>query len=123
MMRIPTVLRIAAALAGLGLRVRGDVTLAPLFTDHVVLQREKVVPIWGKAAAGEKVTITLAGQHHEATTSPDGRWLAFLEPMPASSQGSDLTVAGKNTITVHDVLVGEVWLCSGQSNMEWPVSR
>lgn len=102
---------------------RADVTLAPLFTDRAVLQRDKVVPIWGRADVGEKVTVTFAGQRKEATPAPDGRWLVQLDPLVASIQGADLIVAGKNTLTLRDVVVGEVWLCSGQSNMEWPVSR
>jgi sialate O-acetylesterase len=103
--------------------LRAEVTLAPLFTDRAVLQRDKPVPIWGRAAPGERVTVTFAGQQRTATPGPDGRWIALLDPMPASAEGAVLTVAGKNTLTLRDVVVGEVWLCSGQSNMEWPVSR
>lgn len=102
---------------------RGEVVVAPLFSDGAVLQRDKPVPLWGRADPGEKVTITFAGQTREATAMHDGRWIAFLDPMPANAQGADLTLAGKNTLTVRDVVVGEVWLCSGQSNMEWSVSR
>ncbi len=102
---------------------RADVTLAPLFTDHAVLQRDKVVPIWGKADAGEKVTVLFDGQVREASPGLDGRWLVLLDPLAATAQGADLIVRGKNTLTLRDVVVGEVWLCSGQSNMEWPVSR
>jgi sialate O-acetylesterase len=102
---------------------RADVTPASLFTDGAVLQRDKPVFVWGRAAAGEKVVVTFAGQRREATAAPDGRWIALLDPLPASSTGADLVIAGRNTLTVRDVLVGEVWLCSGQSNMEWPVSR
>jgi len=115
-------LLIAALLLGVA-ETRADVTLAPLFTDRAVLQRDKIVPIWGRADAGEKVTVTFAGQRKEATPAPDGRWLVQFDPLVASTQGTDLTVAGKNTLTLRDVVVGEVWLCSGQSNMEWPVSR
>lgn len=111
------------ALAGIRSAARADVTLAPLFTDAAVLQRDKPVPLWGRADPGEKITLTFAGQKREATAGPDGRWLAILDPMPASAQGADLVVSGKNTLTLRDILVGEVWLCSGQSNMEWPVSR
>ena len=115
---------LALTLLGLGAALaRADVTLAPLFTDGAVLQRDKRVPIWGKAGAGEKVTVTFAGQKHFATPAADGGWIVLLEPMPASAEGSDLVVTGKNTLTLRDVVVGEVWLCSGQSNMEWPVSR
>ena len=107
----------------IGASARADVSLAPLFSDHAVLQRGKTVPVWGRAAPGEKVTVTFAGQRLAASPDIDGRWIVLLDPLEASSQGADLIVAGKNTVTVHDVVVGEVWLCSGQSNMEWPVSR
>jgi len=79
------------------------------------------VPVWGKAAAGEKVAVEFRGQKGATTASADGRWIVFLEKLAASTQGADLTVAGKNTLVVHDVVVGEVWLCSGQSNMEFTV--
>jgi len=104
-------------------RLAADVSLAPLFTDGAVLQRDRPVAVWGRADAGEKVTVTFGAQVRTATPGPDGRWIAILEPMPASAQGERLTVQGKTTVTLNDVLVGEVWLCSGQSNMEWPVAR
>src|SRR3954465_9076233 len=122
-MRRTTVLGLILVVFALTARMRAEVTLAPLFSDHGVLQRDKVIPIWGKAAAGEKVIVTFGGQHPEATGGLDGHWLAFLDPLPASGVGADLIVAGTNTITLHDLVVGEVWLCSGQSKMEWPVSR
>lgn len=103
--------------------LRADITVAPLFGDFAVLQRDKVVPIWGTADVGEKLTVSFAGQRREATAGPDGRWIALLDPMPATAQGADLVIAGKNAFTFRDVVVGEVWLCSGQSNMEWPVAR
>jgi sialate O-acetylesterase len=113
---------------GLSLFIAGhlayaDVTLAPLFTDHAVLQRDKPVPIWGWADSGEKVTVTFQGKTGGATATSDGRWIVYLEAFPALAQGADLTVAGKNTMVLHDVVVGEVWLCSGQSNMEFAVNR
>lgn len=103
--------------------IRAEVSLAPLFTDGAVLQRDKVVPVWGRAAPGERVTVTFAGQTHRAAPGPDGRWMVLLEPMEATAEGAVLTVAGKNTLTVRDVVVGEVWLCAGEANMEWPLSR
>ncbi|MES2693377.1 MAG: sialate O-acetylesterase [Verrucomicrobiota bacterium] len=117
--------RVLALLAALSCAALGhaDITVAPLFSDGAVLQRDKPVALWGRADAGEKIVITFAGQTREATAMHDGRWIAFLDPLPATAQGSNLTLTGKNTLTLHDVLVGEVWLCSGQSNMEWPVSR
>ena len=102
---------------------RADVTLAPLFTDHAVLQRDKPIPVWGGADAGESVSVTFGRQSKTTTAGPDGRWKVSLDKLPAESKGADLSVAGKNTLVVHDVVVGEVWLCSGQSNMEFTVSR
>jgi sialate O-acetylesterase len=101
--------------------LRADVTLAPLFTDHGVLQRDRPVPVWGRAGAGETVTVAFQGQQVATKAGSDGRWTAWLQPLAANAAGGDLVVTGKNTITLHDVLVGEVWLCSGQSNMEFLV--
>jgi len=100
---------------------RADVTLAPLFADHAVLQRDKPVPVWGKADTGEKVAVTFGSQTRTAVAGADGRWAVMLDKLSASKQGADLTVAGKNTVVLHDIVVGEVWLCSGQSNMEFTV--
>jgi sialate O-acetylesterase len=96
-------------------------TLAPLFGDHAVLQRDKPVPVWGHAAPGDSVTVTFHGRTAKAVAGADGRWLASIGPFPASAEGSDLVVTDKEIVTAHDILVGEVWLCSGQSNMEFKV--
>jgi sialate O-acetylesterase len=112
-----------AALVLIGLEARADVTLAPLFTDHAVLQRDKPIPVWGRADAGEKVTVTFGRQAKSVVAGPDGRWSVSLAKQPAETKGADLVVAGKNTVTLRDVVVGEVWLCSGQSNMEWTLSK
>ncbi len=101
--------------------VHAEVVLAPLFTDHAVLQRDKPVPIWGRADASEKITVVFAGQTHTTTAAKDGRWIVMLDALAAQVAGADLVVTGKNTVTISDVLVGEVWLCSGQSNMEFTV--
>lgn len=123
-MKRPLRLAHALLLVALGTApLRANVTLAPLFTDGAVLQREKPIPVWGRADPGERVTVTFAEKSQRATAGADGRWIVFLEPLPANSTGADLIVTGKNSVTVRDVLVGEVWLCSGQSNMEWPVRR
>ena len=103
--------------------LRANVIPAPLFAGHAVLQRDKPQTIWGKADAGEKVSVTFGQQQRTTMADRDGRWLVFLDALPASSEGTDLTIAGKNTVVLRDIVVGEVWLCSGQSNMEWPVSR
>ncbi len=98
-----------------------DISLAPVFGDHGVLQRGKPVPVWGTAAPSESVTVTFRGQTAATTAAADGSWKVSLGPLEASSEGADLVVAGRGTVTLHDVVVGDVWLCSGQSNMEFTV--
>ncbi|MBG9377706.1 sialate O-acetylesterase [Panacibacter sp. DH6] len=97
-----------------------DVRMPKLFADHMVLQRNKPLPVWGWAAAGEKVTVLFNGQTKTARAGKDGKWSLQLDATPAGGPYT-LTVKGKNTLTINDVLVGEVWICSGQSNMEWSV--
>ncbi len=96
--------------------------LHPLFCDHAVLQRDASVPVWGWTVPGAKVTVTFAGQTCNAIAGSDGKWMVKLKPMPVSVEPRALTVtsqAGPPAVNVHDVLVGDVWLCSGQSNMEF----
>ncbi len=88
-----------------------------IFSDHMVLQRDRPVPIWGMADPGEKITVSFQTQHKEVTADPSGKWLVKLDPMPANTTPAALSIKGTNEVTVNDVLVGEVWLCSGQSNM------
>ena len=102
---------------------QAKVTLASLFADHAILQREKPVPVWGWADPGEKVTVSFAGQKKEVKGDAHGKWIATLDPLQASAHPQELIVAGSNTLRIKDVLVGEVWLCSGQSNMGLTVSR
>lgn len=99
------------------------VTPAPLFQNNAILQRDKPVPVWGTAAAGEKVTVTFAGQTKSVTAAADGRWSVTLDPLPASAEPASLAIAGENTITLSNILVGEVWIASGQSNMEWSINN
>jgi sialate O-acetylesterase len=87
--------------------------LAPLFQDHAVLQRDRPVPIWGRAGAGEHVSVAFAGQEVGATAGADGRWIVVLGPFSANPSGAELTVTGNGRAAVHDVVVGEVWLCAG----------
>ncbi|HEY4245486.1 MAG TPA: sialate O-acetylesterase [Lacunisphaera sp.] len=99
-----------------------EIMLASPFTDHAVLQRDLPIPIWGHGTAGEKITVTFHDQKQQTTVAPDGRWSVNLSPMPADARGADLSIIGQTTIILHDVVVGEVWLASGQSNMEWPLN-
>ena len=118
-MRLPAACVLALTFATLA---HANVTLAPLFRDSAVLQRDKPVPVWGNADAGESITVSFAGQSTSATAGTDGRWAVTLKPLTASAEPRDLTVSGRNKLVVHDVVVGEVWLASGQSNMVWPLA-
>ena len=102
---------------------RADVDLAGPFTDNMVLQRGPRVPVWGWAEPGEKVTVAFAGQRKAAVADPKGKWMVRLEPMKLNTLPQTMTVTGRNAISLRNVLVGDVWLCSGQSNMGRNVDR
>ncbi len=108
----------ALVLLGAGIS-QADVTLHALFADNMVLQQGIEVPIWGTADDGESVTVEFNGQKVTAKAD-DGAWMARLKPMKAGGPFM-MTVQGKNTIEIKNVLIGEVWVCSGQSNMQWSV--
>jgi sialate O-acetylesterase len=107
-----------------------DVKLHPLFSDHMVLQRATSIPVWGTADAGEAVSVRLDRRTPEqwestigeAVADANGNWKTKL-PLPLSFGPYTMTVEGKNKLTLNDVLVGEVWICSGQSNMEWSLKK
>lgn len=99
-----------------------NVTLPAIFGDEMVLQRDMKVPIWGWADPGEKITITIPNQKLTAVADEKGRWRATFEPLAAGGL-MDIVVQGKNQVKIRDVQVGDVWLCSGQSNMEWAVGQ
>ena len=111
--RLWIVAAVVMALAPAGL---ADVKLSEIFSDHAVLQRDMKVPVWGLAQPGEKVSVKFNGQNVSATAGQDGKWVAHLEPMKAGGP-FEMVIAGRNTITLKDLMVGEVWLCAGQSNM------
>lgn len=119
----------APALLGLFLGLlsptaRAEVKLPALFADGMVLQQGRPVAIWGTADADEEVRVTFSGHTQNTRADLDGRWRVTLDPLTASSQPAQLVVkGGKNSLTLKDVLVGEVWLCSGQSNMQLTVSQ
>lgn len=97
--------------------VSADLSLPAIIGSNMVLQRGQENPIWGWGEAGEKVKVAFAGQTLETVCDTHGKWRVKLAPMEASSEPRTMTVTGKNTLTLEDVLVGEVWVCSGQSNM------
>ncbi|HSJ02307.1 MAG TPA: sialate O-acetylesterase [Verrucomicrobium sp.] len=103
--------------------LHADVKLPAVFTDHLVLQRDKPVAIWGTADSGEEVTVTFGNQSKKATTGADGSWKVALDALKASNDPAELKVKGKNEVVLKDILVGEVWVCSGQSNMEWTTEK
>ena len=106
--------------------LRAEVRLASPFTSHMVLQRDMKVPVWGTAASGEQVTVEFAGQKKSVTADAQGRWRVDLKPLKESAAGRRFTVSGSQTaqpIQLDNVLVGEVWLASGQSNMDFTVSK
>ena len=121
--------RVAAGLfglAGLAAPAPAAVTLASPFTSHMVLQREMKVPVWGTAEPGERVIVGFAGQEKSATAGADGRWRVDLDPLAASADGRTFIARGSQSgqpVQLDDVLVGEVWLASGQSNMDFTVSK
>ena len=98
---------------------QADVSLPAIFGDHMMLQQKTGAPIWGWADAGERVTVSGSwGEEASVITGTDGTWKVFLQT-PSYGGPHVVTVEGSNTITLSDVLVGEVWLCAGQSNMGW----
>ena len=113
----------AAAFSCLTAAARADVSLNNMFGDHMVLQQGIKNKVWGKADPGEAVTVTLGGQTQSTTAGADGTWHVFLDPVQEYGGPHTLTVKGKNTVTFNDVLIGEVWVCSGQSNMQWSVNQ
>jgi len=112
---------VALAVASATSNVAGEVALPAVFSGHMVLQCDQSFPVWGWAERGEEVTVSIAGQSALCKTGADGRWKVTLEPLPAGGPHV-LAVKGSNSLTIKDVLVGEVWLCSGQSNMRMSVS-
>ncbi|WP_138991358.1 sialate O-acetylesterase [Larkinella sp. C7] len=115
--------RYAAAIGCLlmALQTWADVHLPKIFGSHMVLQRRKPVPVWGWSDPNEKITVQFNNQTKTTKADKSGKWMVRLDPTEAGGPFA-LSVAGKkNTVAFDDVLVGEVWICSGQSNMEWVV--
>ncbi len=102
--------------------LHADVKVPSIFGSHMVLQQKQRNKVWGTASPNEEVTVTLGLKSKTSKADGSGRWSVMLDPINASSVPLMMTIKGENTITLSDVLVGEVWLCSGQSNMQWDVA-
>ncbi len=105
-----------------GACAQAEIRLAHIFSDHMVLQRGQGIPVWGWAREGEEIAIEFGRQRRRTTTNAQGRWRVVLDAEAAGGPYT-LRVRGENMIAVNDVLVGDVWLGSGQSNMEWTVGQ
>lgn len=114
--------RIVVIFLGLAGLVRAEVKMPAIFGDHMVLQQEAGLPVWGTADPGEKVTVTVGTKSASATADAKGRWSAKFQALPSGAEPVTMTVEGKNKLSFSDVLAGDVWVCSGQSNMEYPLS-
>jgi sialate O-acetylesterase len=101
---------------------QADVTVPTMFSDHAVLQRNMLVPVWGTASPGEQVTVAFDGQSKSTNASGSGDWMIYLDRMPASSSPNNMVITGNNVITITGVQVGEVWIGGGQSNMQRTLS-
>jgi sialate O-acetylesterase len=124
--RAPIAVAILATIALCAQTAHAKVTLPAMFTDHAVLQRDMPVPVWGQAAPGKEITVTIKDVQSKSTKADDnGNWLVKLDPLKVGKPFDLIVTEGseaKSHVIVKDILVGEVWLCSGQSNMEWPVA-
>ena len=121
-LRITTFIRLSICIAAinLGNSVYAEVRVPAIIGDNMVLQAGMKVRIWGNANPGEKVSVRINSQSSSATADGSGRWQTFIGPMKAGGP-FELTIKGSNTLSFKNILVGEVWICSGQSNMEWPL--
>lgn len=106
-----------AAFIALTSAVSAAITLPAIIGSHMVLQRNQALPIWGWGNPGEEVTVSFAGKTVKTTCNQEGSWKVVLEALPASKDPRTMTITGSNTLEIKDILVGEVWICSGQSNM------
>ncbi len=101
---------------------KADINVADIFSDNMVLQRNINVKVWGSAEPGEKVLLSFKGQKLKTKADRRGEWSLLLKPMQAGGP-YEMTISGKNEVVLKNILIGDVWICSGQSNMQWPVSK
>jgi sialate O-acetylesterase len=118
MKTVNKILAFGAMLLG-AFTANAEIRLPDVLGDSMVLQQKRKIPVWGTAAPGEAVTVAFGGQKRTVAADGNGKWRVDLPPMSADATPKTLTISGKNTIVLKDVLVGEVWLVSGQSNMQW----
>ncbi len=102
--------------------LNAELILPNIFGDHMVLQRDQHNPVWGKADAGQEIVVSIAGQTHKTLTGADGFWRVELNPLKVEDGPCVLKVTGESELSFEDVLIGEVWMCSGQSNMAWSIN-
>ena len=120
MKKLGLLLSLALALAP---ALRAELKLPAIIGDHMVLQQKQANPIWGWDDPGTKITVKFAGQTYAATAAADGRWTVQLAAQPANKSPQTISLAGTTKRELTDVLVGEVWMCSGQSNMQWALGQ
>lgn len=122
-MKLIDLAKIVAALSFVtASKATADITLAPVFGHNMVLQRDQQVPVWGWAGPEEKITVVFAGQKKSTTADSSGSWKVILNPLRASAEPQTLSIVAANR-QLTNVLVGDVWLAAGQSNMEFPLGR
>lgn len=119
----PLTLLLSCLVAIPATRARADIRLPAFFSDHMVLQSMRPVPVWGTAAANSHLTVEFGGKKLQTTADTRGQWRVVLPSMPSDSTGRTLRITGDGERTVSDILVGEVWLCSGQSNMGFKLAK
>ena len=117
---------IAVATLLLAAQLHAKLTVPAIFSDHMVLQADADLPVWGRADAGAEITVTLGEQSLSTTADASGKFILTLGPLPASTKPIQMTIANTSKgdkQVINDILIGEVWLGSGQSNMNWSVTR
>ena len=107
-------------LAFMQVSLLAELQISSLFQDGAVFQQNAKIPVWGWAPAGTRVSLSFKGQTKSGSTDSSGKWMLYLDAVKASDKGAEMTITvGSESKTIKDILVGEVWVCGGQSNMEW----
>ena len=119
---LPTIAVLSALLFAHAETVQADVKLPTVLDSHMVLQRDVPLRVWGWADAGEAVTVTMGDAQEATKADADGKWIVTLPAQKADGKTRSITIKGNNSIELEDILIGEVWIGSGQSNMEWRLS-